>query len=423
MKSTMKILGMLLMSLVLVTSCSKDDPKPNPDPEGGNTIENTFDISNILFKAVYMDFVGDNEGYLIGQTKEQYSNFTNITYTVLKTTGDNKWEVINSNLLNLRFAPFNPFIVEGGKAYGTHSDDAPNYPAITLRSVDLQTGQTIDVVYDESLNSLNPPSIDQLKFFTPATQNGNIVAGLATVKDLSDKKLYVYLIDITTDKIVKMTEVEVIDEYQKFDAFNNYIGYNFDPYRCSVHLFSDNSFIVGPIAHPENFNGNLDYIFMTYYEGTGWSDNALKINAHDGVDVMYHYMAGMGLGNQYGTGIFGDKSGDVLYYLEHNANEGETIAENSIYKITDKGDAITKLSLTEAQMNSRFIMLGDTEKGCIVSNNRNDWGELWFTNDGGNSWDSNNELGAYFFVDGSGMTSNYYYFVSETEAKIVRIKK
>ncbi len=383
MKSTLKIFGILLMSVLLVTSCGKDDPKPKPDPGGVNTVENTFDISKTLFKAVYMDFVGDNEGYLIGQTEEQYSNIMNITYTVLKTTGDNKWEVINSNLVDLKFEPFNPFIVKGGKAYGTHINTALNPPPTTIRAVDLQTGQAIDVVYDESLNSLSPPSMDKLQFFTPATQNENM-----------------------------------------FGIQNNYLGYKFDPYRCSVHLFSDNSFIVGPIAHPEHTNGNLDYIFMTYDEGTGWSDNALKIKAHDGVDVMYHYMlSGIGLGTHYGTGIFGDKSGDVLYYLEHNANDGVTIVKNSIYKITDKGHTITKLSLTAEQMNSRFIMLGDTEKGCIVSNNSNDRGELWFTNDGGNSWNSNNELGAYFFIDCSGMTSNYYYFVSGTQSKIVRIKR
>ncbi len=220
-----------------------------------------------------------------------------------------------------------------------------------------------------------------------------------------------------------MTEVEVIDEYQKFDEQNNYLGYNFNPYRCSIHLFSDNSFIVGPIVHPKYNNGNLDYIFMIYDEGIGWSDNALKINAHDGVDVMYHYMGGMGLGNWYGTGIFGDKSGDVLYYLEHNANEGKTIAKNSIYKITDKGHTITKLLLTAEQMNSKYIMIGDSDTGCIVSNNPDDRGELWLTDNGGNSWSVYNKLGAYFYIKTAGSTSNHYYFASEAQSEIVRIKK
>ncbi len=418
MKGTLKILGLLLISMLLFITCKKYDPKLEPLINGNRDV---FDASKIVMSFKYMDFVDENEGYAFAQTKEQMPAFQHRPYTILKTTGDNQWEVLNDNFIDeKKVSMSNYFIVKGGKAYSTALGQNTYINATRIYAIDLQTGQTTNIEYDESLleGTIQLPSIDSIFFLSPSTQNGNIIAGIANPKYDNNFNYYAYFIDITTNKIIKMIEIEVIDEYKNYNTQHHYIGYKLSPYRFDIHLFSDNSFIVGPIAHPQHPD-NLDYIFMTYDEGIGWSDNALKISAHDGVDVIKYWMGDMGFGNHYGTGIFGDKQGDVLYYLEHNSHVNTSKAKNSIYKITERGHNITKLPLTEEQMNSRYIMMGDADKGCIVVNGLKNWGRLWLTENSGNSWTIYDGLIEDFIrIDGAVATSNYYYFASDMAVKI-----
>lgn len=439
MKKTFKILSILILGIAMIASCKKDNPEPNGGGSGGSsggsgggsgggggsTSLNIFDVGDMLFSFEYIDFVDDNEGYAIGQTDTQLGSIPT-SYTVLKSTGDNKWEVLNANMPDGgRVSPENYFIVKGGKAYATAGRTNNN---AYLFAIDFKTGVITEIGYDESLiTGATPlPAVESMIFYTPSTQNGNIIAGMALDGQFSSF-YYVYFIDTTTDKIVKMEPINVIEEYKLFNAQNEYIGCKLNPYRANVHLFSDNSFIVGPIAHPQTPT-NLDYIFMTY-NNTGWSNEALTMSAHDGVDVMTHYFGTMGIGNHYGTGIYGDKTGDELYYLELSEKNG--LAYNAMYKISNKGQNISQISLTEKQMKSNYISIDEAGTGFILQRAPLS-ATLWFTKDAGNSWTAYNTFETAFIpVRSSAHTTNYYYFASDVAIKtdvsarpgIVRRKK
>ncbi len=69
MKSTLKIFGMLLMSLVLVTSCGKDDPEPKPNPEGGIKLEKT-EVTLQVSEQVNIKITPKSDSYTFEQDND-----------------------------------------------------------------------------------------------------------------------------------------------------------------------------------------------------------------------------------------------------------------------------------------------------------------------------------------------------------------
>lgn len=427
MEKTIKNIGLLLMYIVLITSCAKEE-----DNGGAPTKRNTFDAQGIIDMFEYIDFVDETEGYAIGQTFDQVANGI---YTVLKTTGNNQWEVLNANLdlsNEPDIHPSNPLITKGGKAYYAKAILEGTGVAGSSQPycIQLATGVSTPIEYDTDVLTASPPppAMETTTFYPPSTQNGNIIAGTAGPNG-GGGILYVYFIDISINKIVKIVEVQVIDAYKKFNEINNqYEGYNYNEYRAGVHLFSDNSFIVGPIAHSA-YPSNLEYIFMKYDNNSGWSNNALTINSSTGADVMKHFYGSMGLGNLNASGIFSNRSGDEVYYIEHNDYEGITNkGKNSIYRISNKGAQVTELSLTDEQRNTRYVLMDENGVVCLLGR----WYNLWTSKDKGNSWTLYNDLEKEFIkIDDVATTAKYHYITSDLAVKtetsvkagIIRIKK
>lgn len=381
MKRTYIFTAIIALAAVLFT-CKEDDKATPSDNNGGggtggggtNTCsaftDDVFSTHNNINYFKQISFAQGQRGFAVGKTIDNTSQHDYCIMQSSTSTHNKDWEVIVSSI-NLESVHDRIIFPNGSNAYISKGDAGHK----KLYEIDLSSGTLTQMEYSSDIAN-TAPAMENMWFYAPTTYNVSSVAGLAACYQANTMVFsgyYVYMINTLSHDITNMIPVEVPN------AFINEAGLPNIVTRAALHMFQDDSFVLGPIATADE--DNMDYAFMPYdAQNKQWGAPTMVQNP--GQDITNSLFFGL-----QDRGIFSNERGEEVIYIEHGSTNDTNINSMKLYKLTNKGTSIKPLPDLPPTLKEEGIAISfeeNTQKGVII-------GEqhafvFGYTEDGGNTW-------------------------------------
>lgn len=382
MKKELNIL--LIFALLAMLFACKEEDTPTPDGSGsgggGGTVtdctqftDDVFPTHNVIDNYSQISFAQGQTGFAIGKNDQ---NLAVEMYTIMRSntsTHNQDWEVAFSDI-DLGDVKGRLLFPNGSNAYCVKG----NFAHRRLMELNLQTGEMTTLRYSGDIED-EAPAIENMNFFTPNSHNDANLVGIAVEYDepnvIIPKNYYIYMANMLSHDIVEMIKIEVPEPYLSEEGVPN-IGTN-----AEVHIFSDDSFVFGPVG-TEN-ESDLNYAFFAYdMPSREWLTPSV-IAAHDqDMEMVLNYYPIVD------KSIFSNVRGEEFIYMEHSSTDAENIDEMSLYKISNKGRTITALPDLAPELKQHTVFLSfdeNAERGVIYGQSPLDY-TFASTKDGGLTW-------------------------------------